>query len=858
MRRGVDLVLDSLQYALILDLTNGKVATFTGPTKPPLSGDDAPVQFDGAAFVRGSVEEATKGFLVAGEGDYIVLENPATDGTHPPPGTKASAELLPGRKVNIPGPVSFALWPGQAATKWAGHRLRSNQFLMAVVYNDQEASANWGKTVMKPQESQEPKTGEDAEGEGDTEPKTPDVVVSEVKAKVGDLTMGKRLIIKGTEVSFFIPPTGIEVVPDEENNFVRDAVTLETLEYCILVGENGEKRYVRGPDVVFLEPTDDLIRPTADGKKKRKFRAIELNEETGIYVKVIADYEEGAKKYKEGDELFITGAEQRIYFPRPEHAIVKYDGKSKKMYAVTIPEGEARYVLDKRDQKITMIRGSKIFLPDPRHQVIVRRVLSEKEVSLWFPDNAKAVSYNAGLAAMEAEARTPGYVSEYSAMAAREPEQARGVMSAFSGEYEEAGPTHIEDIVRRQTQYTPPRTLVLDSKFDGAVLIDVWTGYAVQVRNKTGDCAVVVGPQPRLLEYDETLDALDLSMGTPKSRKNDTLRTVYLRVTNNRVSDKIKAQTADLVDVSLVVAYRVDFGGEKEKWFDVEDYVQLLTEHTRSMIRNHVKQLGVQAFMANSVALVRNMILGAPDEGGKRAGLKFEENGMEVRDVEVLDVTIGDSSISTLLFETQHEVVRQAVSLASAERSLELSQKRTEIARQIAKDDHETEMARLDLAGVETEKKSALALQRLEDSQKVNEANLEATKAEETITDETAARSAGRTKATQELEVALKRALAAVEIDDVKARTEAFVRQVKAIDPGLIAALQVHGDKLLTAAMIDKLTPIATLTGTSVPDVLKKLTEGMALGGIVDKLAGANGETGVAGRIAAHARSAQE
>ena len=231
---------------------------------------------------------------------------------------------------------------------------------------------------------------------------------------------------------------------------------------------------------------------------------------------------------------------------------------------------------------------------------------------------------------------------------------------------------------------------------------------------------------------------------------------------------------------------------------------------------------------------------------------------MEVRDVEVLDVTIGDSSISTLLFETQHEVVRQAVSLASAERSLELSQKRTEIARQIAKDDHETEMARLDLAGVETEKKSALALQRLEDSQKVNEANLEATKAEEAITDETAARSQARTKEQREGDVDHKKALAQVEIDDVQARTAAFVDQVQAIDPGLIAALQVHGDKVLTAAMIDKLTPIATLTGTSVPDVLKKLTEGMALGGIVDKLAGANGEVGVAGRIAARTRSAQE
>ena len=33
--------------------------------------------------------------------------------------------------------------------------------------------------------------------------------------------MGNLLVIRGTVVSFYIPPTGIEVVPDEKGNYVR-------------------------------------------------------------------------------------------------------------------------------------------------------------------------------------------------------------------------------------------------------------------------------------------------------------------------------------------------------------------------------------------------------------------------------------------------------------------------------------------------------------------------------------------------------------------------------------------------------------------------------------------------------------
>lgn len=46
-----------------------------------------------------------------------------------------SPTLKIGRKVNIAGPVSFSLYPGQMTKVIQGHRLRSNQYLLARVYD---------------------------------------------------------------------------------------------------------------------------------------------------------------------------------------------------------------------------------------------------------------------------------------------------------------------------------------------------------------------------------------------------------------------------------------------------------------------------------------------------------------------------------------------------------------------------------------------------------------------------------------------------------------------------------------------------------------------------------------------------
>jgi len=82
-----------------------------------------------------------------------------------------------------------------------------------------------------------------------------------------------------------------------------------------------------------------------------------------------------------------------IYFPRKEHAIIKYDG-NEVYYAVAIPAGTARYVMNRVTGEVKLLKGPNMFLPDPRTEVIVRRILEPRQVELWFPGNQKAKEIN--------------------------------------------------------------------------------------------------------------------------------------------------------------------------------------------------------------------------------------------------------------------------------------------------------------------------------------------------------------------------------------------------------------------------------------------------------------------------------
>ena len=201
--RERDLVLAPNEFAFISDQTKGNINVYVGPYKTSLANTDQPVVFNDRSkkFERCNLDQAIQVFPTAPEGWYVVLKNPPRDAKPPKTGTvNGLNELDVGRKVNLPGPISFSLWPGQMARVIQGHRLRSNQYVLVRVYDAAAALANWSQVVIK------------------------------AGPPPADLAIGTTLVIRGTDVAFYIPPTGVEVVRDAADEYVRDAVTLERLE----------------------------------------------------------------------------------------------------------------------------------------------------------------------------------------------------------------------------------------------------------------------------------------------------------------------------------------------------------------------------------------------------------------------------------------------------------------------------------------------------------------------------------------------------------------------------------------------------------------------------------------------------
>ena len=142
--RQRDLVLSTNEFCFIQSKTNGQIKTYTGPIMVTISQQESMVVFNNKTKrfeETGDFEKARQIFTSAPEGWYVVLKNPAKDSTHPD-AAKAmnSPELNIGKKINVAGPCSFSLYPGQMAKVIQGHRLRSNQYLIARVYDADAAS----------------------------------------------------------------------------------------------------------------------------------------------------------------------------------------------------------------------------------------------------------------------------------------------------------------------------------------------------------------------------------------------------------------------------------------------------------------------------------------------------------------------------------------------------------------------------------------------------------------------------------------------------------------------------------------------------------------------------------------------
>lgn len=828
-----DLVLGPDAFAYVQDRSQGEIGIYVGPHRVSLSETDQPVIFDGnqKRFVPCNLERAIQSRVIAPEGWYVVMKNPAlqTDGTLKSPGTGKNAskdvDLNIGRKINIAGPCDFPLWPGQMTETVQGHHLRSNQYLLVRVYDEEQAKKNRAEAVIKK-----------VEGEG------------EIKTKKGglipdDLSIGKLFTIKGTDASFFIPPTGIEIVKDNQGNYIRKAETLEVLDYCILLDENGNKRLPRGPAVVFPEPTESFVTKKENGKVHRKFGAFELNEKSGLYIKVIKAYEEEIEgetiKHPVGEELFITGADDPVYFPREEHAIIKY-GKNKKIqYAVALPSGEGRYVLNRNTGEIGTRKGPDMFLPDPRNEVLVKRVLSPKETSMMFPGNTEAAKINKALNALAAPGA--GYVQAAAISNVTGSSRfmldnhASGPVGAL---YSKSLADFAGDELDRGTEHTPPRTITIDNKYDGIVGINVWTGYAVNIVKKDGTRRVVEGPNTVMLDYDETLESFSLSRGTPKIQKNKK-ESAYLKCMNNRVTDKILVQTKDLVDIELVLAYSVNFTGNPNNWFNVDDYVGLLTDRMRSVLRNASQQFGIEDLWADKIDIIRDTILGSASDEEGREGRFFEQNGMKIVDVDFVDAKILDEEISALLVDSQHDSIRLDLVLQDQKRSFDSFVELESLKRAKAAETDTTNEKLTEMDFRTQERKHNFNMTRIKSEAQAKELQIDENLEIQDTLNQVQEQELTRQQRVADHNLGVLTNGQKVKIELIEAETTSEERRIKAITPDLIAAMTTLGQSELAAKLTEELSPLAILGGQSVAEVGARLLGGLGLDKALDTLSNA-------------------
>lgn len=783
-----DLVLDPCSFAYVLDQTKGNVSCWVGPSKTSLSQSDSLVRFNNKTKKFEPCEyysDAIQSFVSIPEGWYTILKNPAPDNRHPIPGTSNAIPegMQVGKKISIKGPANFALYPGQMAQVVQGHTLRSNQYLIAKVYDADSLN----------------KTSKDF-----------------------NYFNGQILVIKGTEVSFYIPPTGIEVKAienDPDKGYVRDAITLERLEYCILKDEDGNRRYAHGPEVVFPSPTETFIQ---DNEGHIKRNAIELSDISGVYVKVISDYKDESGEHKTGDELFITGKEQMIYYPRPEHTFITYNGRTV-YYAVAIPKGEGRYIMNRLTGEIKTVHGPAMYLPDPRFEVFIKRTLTYNQCKTWYPGNNEVLAANGHLNTNSKDIATKDMnVGTF----------ADQTMYATSAANYVGTPTRKEkNSINRSNTFTQPRSISLSSsKYEGAVAIDVWTGYAINLISKDGARKVIKGPQTVLLDYDQTLETLELSTGKPKT--TDKLeKVVFLRYKNNRVSDIINVETSDFVHAEIKVSYNVNFDEKLvDLWFSVDNYVKHLCDWGRTKIKRAVKKFGVAELYENYHKIVVEAISDSED-----CLYSFNENGMTISDIEILALRI-ENSVQDLINEHQEQIISRTLDLVKEKNSSEVNAQIIALEREKVQLQEEFARYKEELKAETNAKELELQVEhqkaRDEESKRQAEANFELQK----LKDATIDLNRERFVKDKEVERASQEKMDELAIKREAASAAAMKTVLEALGPELAASMTNEVNREVLSSIAKSVSPYAIARNESVSDAVSTLIRGTSLGDIMKQM----------------------
>jgi major vault protein len=849
------------------------------------------------------------------DSQYAVLFNPLGENDGGPngkfrAGRNESRPVRNGTRAMIPGPCSFYLRPGQRVDVRDAHELASNQYLVVKVYGEVESGAPYYQVTARSAAI----TRATAESPVDAIAKAAEAGGEPVVLKRGQL-----IVIRGLDTQFYIPPTGVDIVPDtsvdesgatlsasaaqrllatlgpaepppataakseraddddagatgaaveeepqgrrrgiaavvdqsarsrqrvpaampaaaaaptapgfgpppqppppppqqtlselgslaavrraiereaRQTRLVRQAVVLGEKEYCVIIDADGKREIKVGPARVFPGPYDVFM---VEGSKNRVYDAYELLPQRALWLRVIAPisrellaarlpraFQLDRDAYYPGDELLLTGV-STFFVPFNEIEVLS-------------PQtGESVVGNDHRSVFIEAIgidQKSGIYVRDLATGEV--RLVRGKQSYLVDPRKevqitrtVPADAWNLWIAANEPHKRTHGAVTTPWALSISVPHNMAALATSADGQ------------------------------------------------------RVIQGPCVELLGYEETLTPVLLSTGTPKT-DHEPLRTCFLRVGGNRITDVILVETLDFVAISARVSLSVTFIPEqKDRWFHHENYIQVLVDHLRSIVRGRCRAMPLAALWSQIPAVVRDTILGERAAGGGRPGRPFPENGMTVTEVEVLSADIVDPKIAALMQRVQSEFVELQIGDRQAQEALTSARLRADVERQrmelaAAAKDREAKLAELvrglvhvaAIARLSDEEALATERQALGDAReaaalaaRIERASKEGEAERAALKRDAEARAASR-RVEDEAAVETQRKLRDLEVVLIQAQSVATVAERQAVQAGLVEALTALGDKALLAEVAHNMNLVSLFKGKDVGQILAEVLGG--------------------------------
>jgi hypothetical protein len=205
--------------------------------------------------------------------------------------------------------------------------------------------------------------------------------------------------------------------------------------------------------------------------------------------------------------------------------------------------------------------------------------------------------------------------------------------------------------------------------------------------------------------------------------------------------------------------------------------------------------------------------------------MAFEENGMRVTDVDVLDLMVTDEAVATMLDHAQLLAIKSAITVAEKESALGDKQRVEEITRQLIAAEHETKNLQTALDAEREAKLHSLEEQRLGQRALLLQQKREAELRD--AADDAAIKLARLEARNREVEAELieRSRRQQLDIAYMREQVEAAVKQAGAFSPELIAAVTRLGDAQLLTALSANFGELAAVEGKGLLETAKKFLD---------------------------------